>query len=140
MSETKLLGRLAAFGAAIMLAAFLAQPSPADTGHEGATRIERGSYAGTRKVTGSSTAGTEFFAADVKRPDGLCINNTGSTVWIGTTSATQHQTTHENISIGIPVMSTQTFKLDGSYTGNLYFTCDIGVASCEFRCLDGLVR
>lgn len=114
--------------------------SHADTGHEGATRKEIGSYADVRRVTGSSVAGTEFFSASIKRPDGSIVNNTASTIWIGTMSATQHNTMHDNIRSGYPVTSTQPFKLDGSMTGNLYFTCDVGVASCEVRAIDGLVR
>lgn len=112
----------------------------ADTGHEGATRIERGSYNNTRLVSGSSATGTEFFAASVKRPDGICRNNSGSTVWIGTVTAAQRDTTHSNILYGFPILSTETFKLDGSNTGAWYFTCNSGVSACEFRCLDGLVR
>ena len=112
----------------------------ADTGHEGAQRKEIGSYLGVRRVTGSSVAGTEFFAASIKRPDGSCLNNTATTVWIGTVSATQHLTLHSNIVNGYPVTSTQPWKLDGSFTGNMYFTCSEGIATCEFRCADGLVQ
>ena len=112
----------------------------ADTGHEGAVRKEIGSYINVRRVTGSSTTGTEFIAASIKRPDGSFINNTASTIWVGTVSATQNNTMHDNIRGGYPVTSSQTFKLDGSMTGNAYFTCDVEVAACELRLIDGLVR
>ena len=121
-------------------AALISLKVSADTGHEDATRIERGSYNNVRLVSGSSASGTEFFAASTKRPDGICRNNSGSTVWIGTVTASQHATTHSNILYGFPILSTETFKLDGSNTGAWYFTCNTGVASCEFRCLDGLVQ
>ena len=112
----------------------------ADTGHEGATRKEIGSYLSVARITGSSTTGTEFFAASIKRPDGSLVNNTASTIWIGTVSATQQNTLHDNIRNGYPVTSTQPFKLDGSMTGNGYFTCDAGVSTCEIRVIEGLVR
>jgi len=115
-------------------------PVLADTGHEGAVRTERGSYADTFKVTGSSTTGTNIFSVKTKRADGTCFNNTSSTVWVSTNATTQHNTTHSNITFGIPVLSSSTFPLDGNFTGSLAMTCDIGVASCEFRCLEGLVQ
>ena len=112
----------------------------ADTGHEGATRIERGSYPEMRVVSISSTTGTNIFVANTKRPDGLCRNNSSVTVYVGTNTATTHGSYHANIVSGFPVLSSETFKLDGSFTGSLAATCDVGAASCEFRCLDGLVR
>jgi len=145
MKTEKLERGVAFFCLSVMALAWLAlfgefYKLQADTGHEGATRIERGSYNNVRLVSGSSVAGTEFFGASTKRPDGICRNNTGSTVWIGTVSAAQYATVHSNIGNGFPVLSTETFKLDGSNTGAWYFTCEIGIAACEFRCLDGLVR
>ncbi len=112
----------------------------ADTGHEGATRREEGSYGQTFVVTGSSNSGTAFANSTVKRPAGLYLNNTGSTVWIGTTSATMNGTTnHENIRIGIPLVSSATINM-ASFTGAWYFTCNTGVTTCEMRSLEGLVR
>lgn len=135
-------GCLAIVGAFVIPAA-VPTSAPADTGHEGATRKEIGSYGAMRKVAGSSIAGTAFFSETVKRPDGLCVNNTATEVWIGTVSATQRGSAsflHDNINFGLPLTSTQSFRLDGSFTGAFYFTCAPGVASCEMRCLDGLVR
>lgn len=113
--------------------------SRADTGHEGATRQEIGSYGATGVVTGSSITGTAFADATVKRPDGAYFNNTASTIWVGTTTAT-FQTGHSNITLGFPVLSSSTFGLGGSFTGTWAFTCDVGVAACEIRKLEGLVR
>ena len=113
-------------------------PSWADTGHEGATRKEIGSYGGTRKLTISSTTGTTLFAADVKRPDGSC--RFYGTVYIGTTSATQENQVHMNIQIGFPVYSTETFILEGSFTGDWYVTAATNTTNVEGRCIDGLVR
>lgn len=112
----------------------------ADTGHEGATRIERGSYNDIRKVSVSSTSGTELFPATVKRPDSLCRNNSGFSIYLGTTPGSQHGTTHMNIVNGFPVLSSETFRLDGSHTGVIYATAQEGQSSLDVRCLDGLVR
>ena len=137
------LGRLLAglVVAAVVMAAV--GGARADQGWDAAMRIERGQYPAMRKVTGSSVAGTAFFDADMKRPDGLCVNNTGTTVWIGTVSATQRGDStflHDNINFGAPLTATATFSLDGSFTGLWYFTCGPTVATCEMRCLDGKVN
>lgn len=115
-------------------------PAKADTGSEGATRTERGSYVETRVLTVSSTTGTSLFAANTKRPDGMCFNNSAFTLYLGTTSATTENAKHENIRIGFPVTSSSTFRLDGSFTGGLFATADDKVASIEVKCIDGLVR
>lgn len=112
----------------------------ADTGHEGATRKEVGSYVDPSKITGSSVAGTAIFSATVKRPDGTAFNNTGSTVWIGSVTETLNGQVHTNILNGFPVLSSATFPLDGSMTGVLYVTCDAGVSTCEMRVIEGKVR
>lgn len=111
----------------------------ADTGHEGAVRTERGSYAGTRLVAMSSTTGTALFPASVKRPDGMCINISASIMHISTISTTVNQRYHDSLILGFPVASSGTFQLDGSFTGALYGTCDVNVASCYAKCIDGLV-
>ena len=112
----------------------------ADTGHEGASRREMGSYAETRLVTLSSSTGTNLFGASVSRPDGMCFNNTSGTIWIGTTTATATAVPHSNMRMGFPLLSSSTFRLDGSFTGTIAGTCDAGVLSCTLRCVDGLVR
>lgn len=122
-----------------LLILFAPKPSKADSGYEAATRVERGAYIDIAKVTGSSVAGTAFIAANTKRPDGLYFNNTASTVWIGTTSATMLAVEHSNITNGMPWLSSSTFKLDGQMVGALYFTCNIAVSACEVRKLEGLV-
>lgn len=111
----------------------------ADTGHEGATRIEIGRSTDFRKVTGSSVTGTAIFSSAVNRPDGFCLNNTGTTVWIGSVTATQNGTMHSNIANGMPIFSSGTYRLGGSMTGDAYLTCNAGVSTCEMRCNDGKV-
>ena len=106
----------------------------ADTGHEGAQRIEIGRSLSVNKIVGSSVTGTGMMSVAVNRPDGMYFNNTGSTIWIGTVSATI-QSAHTNVFMGFPVLASTTFKLGGSYTGNAYFTCNVGVANCEVRSL-----
>ena len=111
-----------------------------DTGHEGATRIERGSYPEMRVVSLSSVTGTNIFPTSTKRPDSICKNYGSTIIFIGTNTATTHGSTHANIVSGFPIESSATFKLDGSFTGYFSATCDQGVSSCQMRCLDGLVR
>ena len=128
--------------AAIVQIASLGDRAYADTGHEGASRIERGSYIQTRRIILSSSTGTSLFGASIKRPDGVCrIVVEGNAVYIGTVSASLADTqTHSNISAGFAFFSSETFILDGSMTGELFATAGIGQSNVEVRCLDGLVR
>src|SRR3990167_1978561 len=112
----------------------------ADTGWDQAARIERGSYIAIRSISISSNTGTELFSDSVKRPDGLCFNNTAATIWIGTTSATLENVEHSNITNGFPLLSSSTFKLDGSMSGTVYATGGIGQSAQNVRCIDGLVQ
>lgn len=145
MGDTKRLGFVGVFAMLIIGLAFVANDrlALADTGHEGATRVEQGSYSEMYKYTGSSVAGTAFISATTKRPDGSCRNNTGTEVWIGTVPATQRGSAsflHDNINFGNFLKSSETFSLGGSFTGDWYFTCAPGVATCEVRCSEGKVR
>lgn len=145
MNDTKRLGFVAVFALLIVGLALVANDKAAlaDTGYEGATRVEQGSYSQMFKYTGSSIAGTGFISATTKRPDGSCRNNTGSEVWIGTVSATQRGSIsfqHDNINFGTFLKSSETFSLGGSFTGDWYFTCGMGVATCEMRCSEGRVQ
>ena len=112
----------------------------ADTGHEGAVRTELGSYGAMRLVYPSSTTGTAIMSATVKRPDSTCFNNTANAIWIGTVTATVNGRYHDNIVLGMPILSSTSFHIGGSYTGEWDATCAPGVSTCEMRCLDSLVR
>ena len=145
MSDTKRLGFVGVFALLIVGLAFVANDrlALADTGHEGATRKEIGSYPEMYKYTGSSVAGTAYFSATTKRPDGFCYNNTGTDVWVGSVTATQRGSAsflHDNINVGFPWKSSTTWSLEGSFTGAWYFTCAPTVSTCEVRCLEGKVR
>ena len=109
----------------------------ADTGWEGATRIERGSYVQTRSVTVSSFTATELIPASFSRPDSICKNVSSYTIYLGSAAAGVTLT-----AIGLPLGASEYFKLDGSMTGSLYGLAGAGSASGEvkFICLDGLVR
>lgn len=108
--------------------------------HDITSASDRGTYVDIARVTGSSVAGTAFASALSKRMDGVYFNNTASTIWIGTTTATLNGVVHSNIANGLPVLSSATFKLDGKMTGAISFTCNLGVATCEVRSLEGLNR
>lgn len=118
----------------------LALAGPAFADHDLKVAIDRGTYIEPAKVTGSSVAGTAFFSAAVKRMDGIAFNNTATTVWLSTTSATQDNVTHANIGNGFPLLSSATFSLNGIMSDALYFTCNAGTASCEVRVLEGKNR
>lgn len=122
----------------VVIAAISSSPK-ADTGMDMATRKELGSYAETAKVAGSSTTGTEFIAAGNRRPDGMYFNNSATTIWIGTTTATRNNQLHDNIQIGFPILSSATFSLNGAFRGSTAFTCDQEVAQCEVRSFEGKV-
>ena len=114
--------------------------SMARADHDTKAAIDRGTYAETASVAGSSTTGTAFLAGDnAKRMDAIVFNNTSSVVWIGTTSATA-QTNHENTRIGLPVLSSATLSIGGVFSSALYFTCDGGVSACQVRVLEGKNR
>ena len=145
MDDTKRLGLVGIMGLSLIGLAFSVNEhaAMADTGHEGATRIEQGSYPQMFAYTGSSVAGTAFISATTKRPDGSCRNNTGTEVWIGTVSATQRGSAsflHDNINFGNFLKASETFTLGGSFTGAWYFTCAPTVATCEMRCSEGRVQ
>lgn len=124
---------------AFLVAVFLVTEAIADTGHEGATRVEVGRSVQTASVICSSNTGTSFISASVKRPDGMYFNNSASTIFIGTTTATQNSAPHPNIYMGFPVLSSTTFSLGGSMTGAVACTCNVAVSACEIRSFEGLV-
>ncbi len=109
----------------------------ADTGHEGATRIERGSYIQSRAVAISSFTPTEFMPATVKRPDSLCKNVSAYTIHIGSAAAGVTLRT-----IGLPIGASEYFRIDGSMTGAISALGADGISSdaIEIRCLDGMVQ
>ena len=107
--------------------------------HEIKAALDRGTYVETAVVTGSSVTGTAFLTANAKRMDGILFNNTSTAVYIGTTTTTI-EVGHSNIALGVPVLSSATFSLDGLMSSALAFTCTTGVATCEVRTLIGLNR
>ena len=121
-----------------LIGLFLATPARAD--HDTKVAKDVGSYVQTASVTGSSFTGTAFISANAKRMDGVLFNNTGSEIWIGTTTATQDMVMHSNINIGIPVLASATFSLGGVMSDALYFTCGNTVATCNVRVLEGRNR
>lgn len=137
MKENKLI----AFIAAIFIGLLIFGETHGDTGWEGATRKECGQKSETYQVTGTSYTGTAVFAASIKRPDGAIFNNTSSTVWVGSVTATSVGTTiHNNIARGFPILSSATYSMGGNYTGgDLSVTCDKGVSTCEIRTHECLV-
>ena len=122
----------------VVIALLITSPR-ADTGWDQAVRKEIGTYGETFRVYGTSVAGTAFFSASKNRPDGAYFNNSATTVWIGTVTATRNGQLHDNIQIGFPVLSSATFTLDGSFAGTLAFTCNEEVVKCEIRGLEGRV-
>lgn len=102
--------------------------------------ISKGSYVETASVTSSSITGTQFIAPDAKRLDALLFNNTAGIVWIGTTATTLNMVEHSNITLGLPLTASATFRLDGIMPDKLYVTCGVGVASCNVRVLEMKVR
>jgi len=123
--------------AGIIIAGAFVGISPADTGHEGATRIERGSYVQTRAISISSSVATEFIPASFSRPDSLCKNVSAYTVHIG--SAASGTVLRD---IGLPIGASEYFRIDGSMTGSIHALGADGIATSaiQIRCLDGLVR
>lgn len=119
--------------AALMAAGINVAYVGADTGHEGATRQEVGSYANTRLVVLSNSAATQIAASSTKRPDMTCFNNSSYTIWIGSNAAGASLQR-----IGFPVLSSATFRV-GALTGSLFAILDPG-GSGEVNCFDGLVQ
>ena len=74
----------------------------ADTGWDQAPRIERGHSFSVREVSLSSFTGTNIFPASQVRADGMCRNNSGFTIWVGTDTGTYQAQTHPNILNGFP--------------------------------------
>ena len=104
----------------------------ADTGFEGATRVEVGSYSQTRAIAMNASNPTTIAAASVKRPDMTCVNNSANTLWLSTGAITTTA-----VQVGVPILSSATFKL-GAFLGAVSGTLDSGVG--DVRCWDGLVQ
>jgi hypothetical protein len=126
----KILFMVFAVGFTALFASFIL----ADTGREGATRIERGSYPESRVVTIVDSAATLFMPPSVSRPDSLCKNFSSYTVYIGSNAAGTSLA-----DIGLPVGASEYFRLDGSFTGSMYAIAEAGATNVKMRCLDTLV-
>jgi hypothetical protein len=105
----------------------------ADTGSEGATRIERGMYTQTRVVAVVDSAAVEMFPPTRKRADGMCKNYSSFTVFIG--SAAAGVTLRD---IGLPLGASEYFRIDGSMTGDIYVIGAAGGTNMQMRCFEGL--
>ena len=130
-------------GLAVALPALLtiiSTPKVVQADYDQKAALDRGTYIQTYSYSGSSNTGTAFLSANVKRMDAVLFNNSSDTIWLGTTTATQSMVMHSNINIGIPVLSSATFSLDGLMSGELYFTCGNTVATCQVRVLEGVNR
>ena len=123
---------------AALLSLMFATTARAD--HDNTSAIDKGTYIDIARVSGSSTAGTAFPSNSAKMMDGIYFNNTANTIWIGTTTASQHMVQHSNITNGFPVLSSATFSFNGKFTGAAWFTCGVGIATCEVRRLEGFNR
>lgn len=139
-SAASLLGEGSPMKHWLLVVALICLEALAFADHDARVALDRGSYIETSSVTGSSTTGTSFISPDSKRMDGLLFNNTSSTVWIGTTTTTIDGVQHSNITLGIPVLSSSSFKLDGMMSAVLYFTCNVGVSTCNVRVIEGKIR
>lgn len=135
MKELKKIGIL--FVSFILLAGF-GEYARAD--HERVVANDKGTYMRSFVVTPSSTSGTAVLSVSAKRMDAILFNNSPVIVWLGTTSATQDNQLHENIRIGMPILSSATFSLGGKWTGGLFATCDVGQTLCPIHVLEGLNR
>ena len=124
----------------IFAVALICLGSPALADHDQKSAIDRGTYIQTAVITGSSVAGTAFADAAPLRMDAVYYNNTGSTVYIGSTTAALHGGTHINITVGFPLASYATLSLGGVMSGSMAFTCSTGVSTCEIRRLEGSNR
>ena len=110
------------------------------SGIENAQWIGGASYIDVRSVQVSSGSGAALFSASRKRPDASCRNNSAFTIFIGTDSG-NYVTQHPNILNGYPVLSSETFKLDGAMSGSVFATANSAQSlSVNVRCIDGLVR
>lgn len=104
-----------------------------DTGFEGASRVEAGSYLNTTQVTVSGTVTTQIVAANLKRPDMTCRNNSAFTLWVGSNTANS-----DLYRIGFPVISSETFNT-GAFIGGVFGQGDNSNA-VDVRCWQGLVQ
>ena len=112
-----------------------------DTGASKAVRKAVGNAVETSVLTGSSYTGTNFLVARSTRPDAVMFNNTATTVWIGSVTATTLTTVvHNNIMRGLAVPASAYFDIDGSLTSALAFTCNKDVSTCEVRVLEGVTQ
>lgn len=106
--------------------------------HDVKSATDKGTYAETASINGSSSTGTAFISAASKRMDAILFNNSPAAIYIGTTSAALHgvDVTHENLRIGLVVQSSATFSIQGAFSDNLYFTCKAAQANCNVRVME----
>lgn len=121
--------------AGILLAGAVYTLVNADTGREGATRIERGSYVESRSVAISTTGATEIVPPSNYRPDSLCKNFSSYTIYIGSAASGTYLST-----IGLPVGASEYFRIDGSFTGSMSAIAEPDATNVKVKCLDGLVQ
>ena len=82
-----------------------------------------GNYPETYSVTSTTSTATECVddATAIKAANIDIYNNSAFTIWVGSNTTTLQTT-------GFPIKSSQTYTLDGTYTGSLYCTSDSAAA------------
>lgn len=124
----------------ILVAVLMALGGLAHAQFDNTILVYKGQYMDVTKVSASSTTGSTVLSADESRLDAIVFNNAPNAVWIGTTSAALHNTQHSNITLGFPITSSGTVRLEGKMGDVFYVTCSNGIVACDVRILNYKLR
>lgn len=133
-SEIKFLVGVFGMAVAVFLLGHLFDPlARADTGWEGAPRLEEGRTFENYAVNCPTGTARQILGATVRRPATAIFNNSGYVVWLaGTTSSA-------TVAIGFPVLSSGTFSFYGN-VGSLDCIADAaaGAGGVNLRVIRGM--
>ena len=107
----------------------------ADTGFEGATRLEEGHRIENDVVTVSTGDSRLIVSASINRPSAMLFNNTANTMWIAGSASSATP------ALGFPIPSSATLSLQ-SMPGDIYgiFDSAIGAGGGNVRVIRGRVK
>lgn len=113
----------------LLMFLLLLVPGMASANWDNATQVDAGEYVTTDVVSVSSFTATAICTQDVWDVNMDVFNNSAFTLWIGSNTTTLPST-------GFPILSSQTYTMNGQFTGQLYAIVESGAAgNRHVRCI-----
>lgn len=117
---------------ALLLGALLARTSAAQYAWDQVVLLAKGSYTTTSSISVGTSGAVLLDAANNKRADLTCRNNSSYVVYIGTNAAGTTLT-----GIGFPVLANEAVTI-GAFSDSIYAIASGGTA--DVRCWEGQLR